>query len=183
MSDTRTQSRRELLLAATTASLAEAMQTTPSPNGIPTRKLGKRWTVLDFPWDTCQMPNNLMHYSFESFRHEVMPEAAKKGVGVIGMKGCGGDGRILSDNVTSVEECYRYCLSQPVSVQVVGLASLDHLNRALAVARSFKPVSADEMKTLSARVRDAAGDGRYEHFKTTQRLDAGYHHRQHGFEG
>jgi predicted aldo/keto reductase-like oxidoreductase len=144
-------------------------------------RIHRKMLALDVPWDACQMPNNLMDYSFESFRHEVMPEAARKGVGVIGMKGCGGDGRILDENQATVEECYRYCLSQPVAVQVVGLASLDHLNRALAIARSFKPMSPDELKTLSSRVRGVAGDGRYEHFKTTQRFDAGYHRKQHGF--
>jgi hypothetical protein len=97
------------------------------------------------------------------------------------MKGCGGDGRILTENVATVEECYRYCLSQPVSVQVVGLASMEDLNRAIGIARSFKPMSAEEVKTLSARLKDVAGDGRYEHFKTTQQYDAGYHRKQHGF--
>jgi hypothetical protein len=30
-------------------------------------------------------------------------------------------------------------------------------------------------------LKDVAGDGRYEHFKTTQQYDAGYHRKQHGF--
>ena len=97
------------------------------------------------------------------------------------MKSCGGDGRMLTENATTVEECYRYFLSQPISTQVVGLASMEHLNKALEIARSFKPMSADELKTMSSRLKDVAGDGRYEHFKTTQRFDAGYHRKQHGF--
>jgi hypothetical protein len=97
------------------------------------------------------------------------------------MKGCGGDGRILTENVATVEECYRYFLSQPISVQVVGLASMEHLNKALEIARSFKPMTETEQKTLSSRLKTVSGDGRYEHFKTTQRFDAGYHRKQHGF--
>ncbi|MFN7545160.1 MAG: hypothetical protein ACK5TN_20475 [Acidobacteriota bacterium] len=78
-------------------------------------------------------------------------------------------------------ECYNYFLSQPVSTQVVGLANMDDLNRALKIAREFKPMTPAALQTLSTRLKDVAGDGRYEHFKTTQRYDAGYHRKQHGF--
>lgn len=50
----------------------------------------------------ARMPINLMDYSSESFRHEVVPECATRDAGVIGMKGCGGDGRILTENVATV---------------------------------------------------------------------------------
>lgn len=144
-------------------------------------RIHRKMLALDFAWDACQMPNNVMDYSFESFRHEVMPQCAKRGIGVIGMKGCGGDGRILTENVATLEECYRYFLSQPISVQVVGLASVEHVNKAIEMARNFKPMAPAELKTMSSRLRSVAGDGRYEHFKTTQRYDAGYHRKQHGF--
>src|SRR4051794_3876262 len=55
-------------------------------------RIHRKMLALDFPWDTCQMPMNVMDYSFESFRQEVVPECVKRGIGVIGMKGCGGDG-------------------------------------------------------------------------------------------
>lgn len=144
-------------------------------------KIHRKMLAINFPWDACQMPNNPMDYRFESFRHEVMPECAKKGVGVIGMKGCGGDGLMLRDGAVTVEECYHYFLSQPISTQVVGLANMDDLNRALKIARSFKPMTSSELQTLSNKVKDVAGDGRYELFKTSQRYDAGYHRKQHGF--
>lgn len=138
--------------------------------------------ALNFAWDACQMPNNIMDSKFESFRNEVMPVCAQKGVGIIGMKGCGGDGRILTENVATVEECYRYCLSQPVSVQVVGLSNLEQLDRALKIVRSFKPLSQEENTTLLSRIKDVQGDGRFELFKSSKRFDSAYHRRQHGFE-
>ena len=141
-----------------------------------------RMLAHDFAWDACQMPNNIMDSKFESFRNEVMPVCAKKGVGIVGMKGCGGDGRILTENVATVEECYRYCLSQPVSVQVVGLSSLEHLENALRIVRSFKPIAPDEMNTLLSRIKDVQGDGRFELFKSSKRFDSAYHRRQHGFD-
>ncbi len=137
--------------------------------------------ALGFPWDACQMPIGIMDRGFESFRHEVAPECERRGIAVIGMKGCGGDGRVLTDGVVTVEECYRYFLSQPVSVQVVGLASMEDLQRAAKIARNFQPITEAEMGGLLKRVREVSGDGRYELFKTTQRFDAGFHRRQHGF--
>jgi uncharacterized protein len=144
-------------------------------------RIHRKMLALDFRWDACQMPINPMDHGFESFRHEVVPECARRGVGVIGMKGLGGDGRMVADGRVTVEECYRYFLSQPVSVQVVGLASMEHLNKAIEMGRSFKPMTAGELTALAARLKEVAGDGRYEHFKTTQRYDAGHHRRQHGF--
>ena len=144
-------------------------------------RIHRKMLALDFPWDACQMPNNVMDYRFESFRHEVMPECTKRGIGIIGMKGCGGEGNMLKDGIVTVEECYRYFLSQPISTQVVGLASMDDLQRALTIARSFKQMSAPDLQILSSRLKDVAGDGRYEHFKTTQRYDAAHHRKQHGF--
>lgn len=144
-------------------------------------RIHRKMLALNFAFDTAQMPNNVMDDSFESFRHEVMPECAKRGMGIIGMKGCGGEGKMLQDGVVTVEECYRYFLSQPVSTQVIGIASMDDLNRALNIGRSFKPMSAAELTTLRTRLKDVAGDGRYEHFKSTQVFDGPYHRKQHGF--
>jgi predicted aldo/keto reductase-like oxidoreductase len=134
-----------------------------------------------FTWDTVQMPNNVMDSGFLSFREEAMPIALKKNIGIIGMKGCCGDGRILKEGLVTVEQAYRYCLSQPVSVQVVGLSSVDELKEAIRIARSFKPLNADEMGTLRSKIKDVQSDGRYELFKTSKRYDSAYHRTQHGF--
>lgn len=138
--------------------------------------------AMPVAWDASMMPNNVMDYKFVSFRHEVMPECKRKNVGVIGMKGCGGDGRMLTAGGLSVEECYRYALSQPVAVQVVGLATMEHLQEALRIGRSFQPLSTGEMSSLMARVKEVQGDGRFEQFKTTNRYESAYHRAQHGFE-
>jgi len=141
----------------------------------------RRMLALDFPWDACQLPNNILDSGFLSFRRDFMPEALRKNVGLVGMKGCAGDARVIDDKVVTVEECYRYCLSQPVSTQVVGLASLEHLRGAIRMARRFKPMSDAELKAIQQRIKVPMGDGRYEQFKTTQRYDSAHHRRQHGF--
>jgi predicted aldo/keto reductase-like oxidoreductase len=80
------------------------------------------------------------------------------------------------------DECFRYCLSQPVAVQVVGINTMQHLKQDVALARGFKPLSSDESKQLISRVRDVAGDGRHELFKSTKTFDGPHHRKQHGFD-
>jgi predicted aldo/keto reductase-like oxidoreductase len=136
-------------------------------------------------WDSAQMPINVMDPFYRSFEKEVVPECLKKNVGVIGMKGLGGgtaNGRFISHAGMTSDECYRYCLSRPVSVQVVGINSMALLKQDIALARAFKPLSADESKQLLSRVRDVAGDGRHELFKSTKFYDGPHHRKQHGFD-
>ncbi len=141
-----------------------------------------RMLALGVEWDACQMPNNVMDAGFLSFRHETMPLCLENNVGIIGMKGCGGDGRMIAAGLVTLEECYRYCLSQPVSTQVVGLSSMEMLESALRIGRSFTPLTHEEHQTLVTRLREPRGDGRYELFKTSKRYDSAYHRTQHGFE-
>lgn len=145
-------------------------------------RIHQRMLELKFDWDACQMPINILDAGFESFRNNVVPVCKRKQVGVVGMKGCGGDGRMLTDNVVTVEECYRYFLSQPVSTQVVGLASVEHLQAALRIARNFRPMTDEEVRGILQRNREVMSDGRYERFKTTQMFDSGHHRKQHGFQ-
>ena len=134
-------------------------------------------------WDTAQMPINVMDAHYRSFQKEVVPECLRKNVGVIGMKGYGGSHPrgIMEGAGLTAAECYRYALSQPVAAQVVGLTTMEHLDQAIALARGFQPLSADEKARLVARVKDVAGDGRYELFKSSQTFDGPYHRKQHGF--
>jgi predicted aldo/keto reductase-like oxidoreductase len=136
-------------------------------------------------WDAAQMPINVMDAHYRSFQNEVVPVCLKKNVGVIGMKGLAGghpEGRLVSKAGLTVEDCLRYCLSLPVSTQVVGITSMQQLKQDIALARSLKAMSAGEKNALLARVKEEAGDGRHELFKSTKAFDGGHHRRQHGFE-
>jgi aryl-alcohol dehydrogenase-like predicted oxidoreductase len=139
--------------------------------------------MLDKPyaWATSQMPINACDVHYRSFQKQVVPVCLKKEVGVIGMKGFGGGDGILRGAGLTAEESYRYALSQPVSSQVVGLASMDHLKAIVALARNFKPMTEAEQKALTDRVKDVGADGRFELFKSTQTFDGPVHRKQHGF--
>ncbi len=135
-------------------------------------------------WDAAQMPNNLMDAHYRSFFHDVVPVCLEKNVGVIGMKGLGGgwpNGRFLSDAGLTPEECYRFCLSLPVSVQVMGINTLAQLKQDIQIARGFVPMTQIEMESALARVKGIAGDGRHEQFKSTTGFDGPHHRVQHGF--
>ena len=136
-----------------------------------------------FDWDTAQMPINVMDAHYRSFQGQVVPVCLEKKVGVIGMKGYGGSSPegIIAKSGVAIADAYRYSLSQPVSAQVVGLMTLDQLQQAVALARSFTPMSAAEQASLRDHVRDVAGDGRYELFKSTVVFDGPHHRKQHGF--
>ena len=135
-------------------------------------------------WDTSQMPVNCMDAHYRSFLHQVVPVCLEKNVGVIGMKGLGGgmpEGRFLSHAGLTAEECYRFSLSQPVAVQVMGINSEAQLRADVELARSFTPMSADDQMRLLERVADEAGDGRHELFKSAKEFDGPHHRKQHGF--
>ena len=134
-----------------------------------------------FDWETVQMPINMMDSQFRSFRNEIVPMCMARGAGVIGMKTLGG-GVITGQAGISAETCIRYALSQPVSSIVVGITTMDELKQNAATARSFEPMPGADQAALLASVKDVAGDGRYELYKTTQRMDGPYHVRQHGFQ-
>jgi aryl-alcohol dehydrogenase-like predicted oxidoreductase len=135
-----------------------------------------------YDWDSAQMPMNVLDAHYRSFQRDVVPVCLQKNVGVIGMKGFGGGNGIARGAGLSAAEAYGYALSMPVASQVVGMVSLDQLKQNVALARDFKPMTDAEKKALVDRVRDVAGDGRYELFKSSQTFDGPHHRKQHGFE-
>ena len=135
-----------------------------------------------FDWETSQMPINLMDFHYRSFQKEVVPVCLDKGVGVIGMKSLGGGpGKFVIDTDLTAKQCLRYALSIPVSTLVVGITSMQQLEEALEVARDFQPMDQSEKTHLLAQIRDVAGDGRHELFKSSKRYDGSQHRLQHGF--
>src|SRR4029453_1758419 len=115
-----------------------------------------------YAWDTAQMPINLMDAHYRSFQKEGAPVCRKKNAGVIGMKGLAGgatEGRLPAKTGVTVEECYRFCLSLPVTAQVMGITTMDQLKQDVQLARNFKPMAAGEKGALGAGGKNRAGEG------------------------
>jgi predicted aldo/keto reductase-like oxidoreductase len=131
----------------------------------------------DFRFDTVQMPLNVMDAHFRSFQHQVLPELVKQGIGVLGMKSMGG-GMILKSDVVKPIECLHYALNLPTSVVITGIDSMKILDQAIEAAKTFKPMSDQEVAALLARTAAAAKEGRFELFKTAMEFDSTAQHPQ-----
>lgn len=135
----------------------------------------------DFPFDTVQMPLNCFDATFRSFETQVLPEAIRRGIAVLGMKSLGGCGEMVTSGTITAEEGLRYAMSLPVATTISGIDSLGVLHQNLEVARNFKPMAETEMEALRERCRQFAADGRYEKFKTTKFYDGDVGREQHGY--
>ncbi len=134
-----------------------------------------------FPFDTVQMPLNVMDYHYRSFQRGVLPEAQKRGIAAIGMKSMGGGGEPIRAGVLTPQELLRYAMSLPVLTTVSGMDSIDVFRQNLAVAQSFVPYTSGEMAALQERVRAISGDGRLELYKATKVYDAAVGREQHHY--
>ena len=123
-----------------------------------------------FHFDTVQMPINVMDAHFRSFTHQVMPVAIQQGIGVLAMKTFG-DPFILESKTVEPIEALHYSLTLPVSVVITGIDSMPILDQALAAARTFKPLTNAQVNALLDRTKEAASQGKFELFKTTQHFD------------
>jgi predicted aldo/keto reductase-like oxidoreductase len=124
-----------------------------------------------FKFDTVQMPLNVMDAHFKSFEHQVLPVLVRDQIGVLGMKSMG-SGDILKSNVVTPVECLHYALNLPTSVVITGIDSVKILDQAIGAAASFKPMSREEVAKLLVKTADAAKDGEYEQFKTSEKYDS-----------
>ena len=125
----------------------------------------------DFHFDTVQMPLNVMDPHFRSFEAQVLPVLVSEGIGVLGMKSMG-DGVLLKSKIVTPIECLHYALNLPVSVVITGIDSMQILDQAFEAARTFRPLTREEVTSLLARTLNAARRGEYELFKTTSRFDS-----------
>lgn len=123
-----------------------------------------------FHFDTVQMPVNVMDAHFRSFTKQVIPVAQKQGTGVLAMKTFG-DGHILRSKTVEPTEALHYGLTQPVSVVITGIDSPAILDQAIEAAKTFKPLTQNQIATLLARTSKAASEGQFEPFKTTSQFD------------
>lgn len=137
-------------------------------------EIHRRMLSQGFPWDTVQLPLNVLDYHYESFEREILPLCLEQGIGVIGMKSNAG-GHLQEAGVDiSPEEALRYSMSipAPVSTVVSGMDSLDVLRRNIAVANDFVPLSDEEREALLAKSAPKAEGAEFEPFKSTRKFDA-----------
>jgi predicted aldo/keto reductase-like oxidoreductase len=128
-----------------------------------------------FHFDTVQMPLNVMDAHFRSFSRNVVPVAIDQGIAVLGMKPLG-SGLILRSKTVTPTECLHYAMSLPTSTVITGMDTMEILDQGLKAVQTFKPLSRQQMADLLGRTSQAAKEGQFELFKTTQYFDATARH-------
>ncbi len=123
-----------------------------------------------FEFDTVQMPLNVMDAHYRSFEKMVLPELVKQDIGVLAMKTLA-NGMILESKTVTAIECLQYAMNLPTSVVITGCESMENLEQALTAARTFKPMSEEEVRSLLNKTAAAASRGEFELFKTTSIYD------------
>jgi aryl-alcohol dehydrogenase-like predicted oxidoreductase len=123
-----------------------------------------------FRFDAVQMPLNVMDTHFRSFEKRVLPVLVREQIAVLGMKSMG-SGSILRSKTVSAVECLHYALNLPTSVVITGIDSMERLDQALEAAKTFQPLSQEQVEAILAKTAQAAANGQYEPFKTTHYFD------------
>jgi uncharacterized protein len=123
-----------------------------------------------FHFDTLQMPINIMDAHFRSFQHQVIPVANQKGIGVLAMKTFA-FGALIRANVADPIDMLHYSMTLPVSVVITGMDTMPRLGQALTAAKTFKPMTQEQIAALLAKSKDLAADGHLEQFKVSPFFD------------
>jgi aryl-alcohol dehydrogenase-like predicted oxidoreductase len=135
----------------------------------------------DYAFDSVQMPLNCFDASYRSFEREVLPVANRRRMAALGMKSLGGGGEPIVQGAVTVDEALRYAMSLPVTTTISGIDSIEVLRQNVAIARDFRPMTAEAMQALRDRCAGAAGDGHLEMYKSTTKYDGALGRSQHGY--
>jgi aryl-alcohol dehydrogenase-like predicted oxidoreductase len=135
----------------------------------------------EYPFDSCQMPLNVFDGQFKSFEQRVLPEVLRQRIAPIGMKPFCGTGDAIKKRVVSPQDALSYAMSLPVVTTISGIDSMKVLKQNVEIASRLKPLSRAQMERIRHKVAGAAGDGRFERYKTTAEHDGDEGRAQHGF--
>jgi aryl-alcohol dehydrogenase-like predicted oxidoreductase len=114
-----------------------------------------------FDFDTVLVALNAADVHRLSFIGTVLAEAARQGMGVIGMKVCA-QGALLGRGRLTMDEAMGYVLSQPgVSTVVVGCKTPVEVDDNARIVRTFSPFDAARMRALEFRTRRNAAAFNY----------------------
>jgi aryl-alcohol dehydrogenase-like predicted oxidoreductase len=103
--------------------------------------------VERFPFDSVLFPASVLDHFILSFAEEFLPVAKAKGVAVAGMKIMG-----LGSLAYIYDKALRYAFGLPIDTAVVGMTSIEQLQRNLAVAETYQALSDSERLELFKEV-------------------------------
>jgi aryl-alcohol dehydrogenase-like predicted oxidoreductase len=134
-----------------------------------------------YPFDTVQMPLNVLDPNYRSFEKNVLPLARERGIKALGMKAFS-EGRSVEAGGVDPDDALRYAMSLPgVLTTITGIDSRHVLDHHVRIANDFKPLDEVALQALREKYRDRATDGHLELYKSTAKNDADEGRQQHGF--
>ena len=109
-----------------------------------------------FDFDTALVALNAADVHRLSFIRTVLPEAERRGLGVIGMKVYGA-GTLVAPRGSTPEQAMRYVLSLScVSTVVIGCRTPGEVEENARIAREFAPLSLNELRDLETHTKSRA---------------------------
>lgn len=127
-------------------------------------KIHLRLLAATDAWETIQMPVNCVDPHYLSFIRNVLPEARKKGLGVLAMKS-NAMGALVKNNVARIQECLRFTWSQDIDTLVSGAETVEQLEENIGVLKSLQTMSQSEMETLLSRTGQGPKGSKVEGYK------------------
>jgi uncharacterized protein len=115
-------------------------------------------------WETVQMPINLVDPHYQSFLTNVMPEARKRGLGLIAMKS-NAMGAIGKQGIAPIEECLRFSLSQQPHTLVSGVETIAQLEQNIGIVKAFEAMTREEMDQILTRTSKGTTGPAVERYK------------------
>jgi predicted aldo/keto reductase-like oxidoreductase len=117
--------------------------------------------MAEFEFDTVLIPLNVADVHRLPFIHTVLAEAARRNMGVIGMKSAA-QGALLKNGTVKMDDAMGYVLSLPgVSTVIIGCKTAAEVEENAQIARQFATFSAERMRELEDRTRPNAEDFNY----------------------
>lgn len=114
-----------------------------------------------FDFDTVLVALNASDVHRCPFVNTVLPEAARRGMGVIAMKTCA-QGALLGRGKLTMEECLGYVWSLPgVSLAIIGCQTIEQVDENAKLARVFEAWDGKRLRAIEARTKAIAEEGCY----------------------
>ena len=101
-----------------------------------------------FPFDTVLVPVNPAEALSDGFIKTVIPVAAERGIGIIGMKVYFRGFAERLPWYEGMEPFFRFALSQAITSAVIGADTVEQLEENVAFARTFTAMTPDEQEAL-----------------------------------
>ena len=100
-----------------------------------------------YDFDCCMMQLNASKAG--NFEDLAVPAARKKNMGVVAMKATAQE-KLLGSGAgkATIEELLRYSMSLPVAAVNIGMPSFEMVKQNVELARNFKPLSPQEIRTI-----------------------------------